>query len=63
MLGKDKVALRDASQRRNMLQRTLNLKETHVRVSTMPNGCLLLPLIQQLYGVQLSNEQSMFSIN
>ena len=57
------LALRDASQRRNMLQRTLNLKETHVRVSTMPNGCLLLPLIQQLYGVQLSNEQSMFSIN
>ena len=57
------LALRDATQKRNLLQKTFNLKETHVNVSAMPNGCLLLPLIQQLYGVQLSEEHTLFSIH
>lgn len=50
----ESLGLRDDSEKRNMVQKLLNLKELSIPVSTMPNGCLVQPLILQLYGVQIS---------
>ena len=46
------LAIRDSSEKRNMVQKFLNLKELTIPVSTMPNGCLVPPLLLQLYGIQ-----------
>ena len=46
------LALRDDSEKRNAVQKFFNLKEVSIPVSTMPNGCLVQPLLLQLYGVQ-----------
>ena len=46
------LAIRDSSEKRNMVQKFFNLKELTIPVSTMPNGCLVLPLLLQLYGVK-----------
>ena len=44
------LAIRDSSEKRNMVQKFLNLKELTIPVSTMPNGCLVLPLLLQLHS-------------
>ena len=49
----ENLALRDASEKRNIVQKFLNLKELSIPVNTMPDGCLVLPLLHQLYGVEM----------
>ncbi len=50
------IAIRDSSEKRNVLQKVFNLKEIHLDVSTMQNGCLLVAALQQLYGIQLNRQ-------
>ena len=50
------IAIRDSSEKRNVLQKVFNLKEIHIDISNMQNGCLLVAALQQMYGVQLNRQ-------
>lgn len=51
-LSKDEtLALRDATEKRNVVQRVFNMKEIHLPVGEMPNGCLVFPLLKEAFKI------------
>lgn len=52
----EKISIRDKNIKRTGLQKIMNQDEIIINVNAIPNGCLLAPLLQQLYGVELETE-------